>query len=288
VGALQLSRSARRGSRATSGSSSRGSGNRSQAAGRATATYNLRIPTIDGHSTVQVQVPRGPMRLRDLVPLAQRITMIHVEKAIEMEKSQGSEISCKRGCAACCRQLVPISAPEAFRLADHVLALDDRTREGYLARIDAAESAIAAAGLMAELETIAGGGAVTDVKGLAARYFGAWIDCPFLHEESCTVHAERPLVCRDYMVTTPAELCSDLARKKVRTVPMPPVLSPLLGRAAASLTGGAPVMIPLGVAMRWVDAHADWGFQEWPGLEVLGALLRELGIPAADLAAAQA
>lgn len=251
----------------------------------ATATYNLRIPTASGHSTMQVQVPRGPMRLADLVPLAQRITMLHVDQAIEAERRDGREVSCKRGCAACCRQLVPVSAPEAFRLADHVLALDDRSRDVLLARIDAAESAVEAAGLMAELEAIAAGAAVADVKALAARYFEAWIDCPFLHEELCTAHAERPLVCRDYVVTSPAELCRSPDRTKIRTVPMPPVLSVPLSRATAALTGDAPVMIPLAVAMRWVDAHADRGFQEWPGPEVMGALLRELGIPDADLAA---
>ena len=97
------------------------------------------------------------------------------------------------------------------------------------------------------------------------------------------VHAERPIVCRDYLVTSPAELCSSPARHKVRTVPTPPVLSVPLSRAAASLTGGSPVMIPLSIAMRWVDTHADWGFQEWPGMEVMGALLRELGIADPDL-----
>lgn len=251
----------------------------------ASATYSLRIPTLKGHSTMQVQVPRGPMRLSDLVPLAQRITAMHADQAIQNERQEGREISCKRGCAACCRQLVPVSAPEAFRLADHVLALDDVTRDLFLARIDAAESAVAAAGLMEELEAIMNGGASGDVKALAARYFERRIDCPFLHEEACTLHAERPLVCRDYMVTSPADLCASPDRRKVLTVPMPPVLSVPLSRAAAALTGGSPVMIPLPVAMRWVDAHADWGFQEWPGTEVMGALLRELGVPDAELAA---
>jgi Fe-S-cluster containining protein len=160
-------------------------------------------------------------------------------QAISVEKKEGREVSCKRGCAACCRQLIPISAPEAFRLADQVLALDDRTRDQYLGRIDAAESAVEAAGLMQELEAIAGGGTIGDVKALAARYFEKWIDCPFLHEESCLVHAERPLVCRDYLVTTPAELCSSPARNKVRTIPTPPVLSVPLSRPAASLTASA-------------------------------------------------
>lgn len=248
-------------------------------------SFKIRFPTVSGVAKVEVEVPRGPMRLGDLVPLAQKITTIHVEQALVLERQEGRDIACKRGCAACCRQLVPVSAPEAFRLADQVLALDDRTREIFLARIDAAENEVQARGLMDELSSIAEGRAIDDVRGLAARYFASHIECPFLHEELCTIHHERPLVCRDYMVTTPAELCASPERKQVRTVPMPKVLSLPLARAAASLTGGPPVMIPLPIAMSWVDAHADWGFQEWPGSVMMAALLRELGVEEAEIAA---
>jgi hypothetical protein len=64
---------------------------------------------------------------------------------------------------------------------------------------------------------------------------------------------------------------------------MPPSLSAPLSRAAAALLGGEPVMIPLSIAMRWVDRHADLGFQEWPGRDVLRILLKELGVPEGDL-----
>ena len=66
-------------------------------------------------------------------------------------------------------------------------------------------------------------------------------------------------------------------------MPVPLSLSAPLSRVAASLLGGVPVLIPLSIAMRWVDSHADLGFQEWPGRDVLRILLKESGVPEADL-----
>jgi Fe-S-cluster containining protein len=37
--------------------------------------------------------------------------------------------------------------------------------------------------------------------------------CPFLEDESCSIHPDRPLVCREYLVTSPAELCAGPRRK---------------------------------------------------------------------------
>jgi Fe-S-cluster containining protein len=250
----------------------------------AMATYTLRFPTANGPVTTQVEVPRGATRLRDLVPLAQRITQQNVERAVSVEKKEGRAVSCGRGCAACCRQVVPISAPEAFRLADHVIALDAKRRDRILARIDAVETEIQAAGLLQELDEVRAG-THPDRSGFAARYFEQQIACPFLHEEACAVYADRPLVCRHYVVTTPAAWCSAPALHQIRTVPTPRSWSGALSAATAALTGEAAEMIPLSVAMRWVESHADLALLEWPGVDVMHALLRALGISEADVAA---
>lgn len=246
---------------------------------KAVSKYTLRIPAVDGSFAVQVHVPRGPTRLQDIVPLAQSIAKLQGERSIAFERKEGREISCKAGCGACCRQIVPVSAPEAFRLADHILGLEGNLREEFLARADAVESAIEAAGLMRELDGLASGEPMGDARSLASSYFEKKIACPFLADESCGVHPERPLVCRDYLVTSPAEYCATPGKNRIRIVPMPPGLSAPLSRVAASLLGREPVMIPLSIAMRWVDRHADWGFQEWPDRDVMRILLKELGVP---------
>jgi Fe-S-cluster containining protein len=245
--------------------------------------YTIRIPAVDGSFAMDVHVPPGPTRLQDIVPLAQNIARVQGERSIASERKAGREISCKAACGACCRQLVPISAPEAFRLADHILGLGDDLRDDFLARVDAVESAIVAAGLMRELEGLTAGEPVGDARSLASRYFEKNIACPFLVDERCAVYPERPLVCRDYLVTSPAESCATPGKNRIRIVPVPPGLSAPLSRVAASLLRGEPAMITLSIAMRWVDAHAEWGFKEWPGRDVMRALLKELGVPEADL-----
>ena len=45
---------------------------------------------------------------------------------------------------------------------------------------------------------------------MSGRYFAAGIPCPFLEEERCGVYDERPVVCREYAVTSPPELCERL------------------------------------------------------------------------------
>lgn len=232
---------------------------------------------------MHLRVPRGPIRLQDIVPLAQNIAQIQGERSIAFERKEGREISCKAGCGACCRQLVPISAPEAFRLADRILGLEDNLRDEFLARVETVESAIQAAGLMQVLEGLANGEPMGDARSLASRYFEKNIACPFLVDECCSVHPERPLMCRDYLVTSPAEFCATPGKNRIRVVQMPPGLSAPLSRVAASLLGAKPVMIPLSIAMRWVDNHADSGFQEWPDRDVMRILLKELGVPEADL-----
>ncbi len=43
----------------------------------------------------------------------------------------------------------------------------------------------------------------------ARRYFHLGIACPFLEDESCSIHADRPISCREYLVTSPAVNCAD-------------------------------------------------------------------------------
>ncbi len=43
---------------------------------------------------------------------------------------------------------------------------------------------------------------------MGAAYFRRAVACPFLEAERCSIHADRPLACREYAVTSPAAACS--------------------------------------------------------------------------------
>jgi len=48
------------------------------------------------------------------------------------------------------------------------------------------------------------------------EYFYEGVACPFLEEESCSIHPDRPLSCREYLVTSPAEYCSRPTAETIR------------------------------------------------------------------------
>ena len=42
---------------------------------------------------------------------------------------------------------------------------------------------------------------------LSLAYFKFGIACPFLEDESCSIHPDRPMACREHLVSSPAENC---------------------------------------------------------------------------------
>src|SRR3546814_20611725 len=59
-----------------------------------------------------VAVPSRPIMLRELLPSLFEFNRQLLDHAIDRETKAGRRISCRAGCGACCRQLVPIGAIE--------------------------------------------------------------------------------------------------------------------------------------------------------------------------------
>jgi hypothetical protein len=106
-------------------------------------------------------------------------------------------------------------------------------------------------------------------------YFRLGIPCPFLERESCSIHADRPLACREYLVTSAAENCASPTRDTVECVPMPVRLSGALGRLASSAVAEETAWVPLVLAPEWAESHPD-ASPARPGPEWVSLLFREL------------
>jgi hypothetical protein len=100
--------------------------------------------------------------------------------------------------------------------------------------------------------------------------------CPFLIDESCSIHAHRPVVCREYNVTSPPELCTDPIRNPIIRVPLPQPLSTPLARLTAELTGTKTRLIPLSLVPLWVSENQDLRRANWPGLDLFKRFLQLL------------
>jgi hypothetical protein len=102
---------------------------------------------------------------------------------------------------------VPIGDAEARHLRDLVDALPEPRRSQVRQRFADAVRAVAEAGLFGATGRPDAG----DDRSLALAndYFRLRIPCPFLDDESCSIYPDRPLACREYLVTSPAANCFD-------------------------------------------------------------------------------
>ncbi len=215
--------------------------------GQVTAT--LRLSVGDIRLVHPMTVPAGPVPATDVVPALQRLVNAVVEAAEKRAQKMGKTISCRKGCGACCRQLVPISRTEGERLLAVVDALPEERRTAIRARFTDAETTLDRAGLR-DLLLDPGKRAGRTERDLSRAYFALGLPCPFLEEESCSIHPERPLVCREYLVTSPAVLCAGPAQEGVTPLPVPKISS-----AARGLQDEADNWIPLALLSAWSRAR---------------------------------
>jgi Fe-S-cluster containining protein len=220
---------------------------------------------------VSLAVPAGPLSARRMLPIFQGLTGQVVEVAVTNVTKSGETVSCKAGCAACCRQLVPISWTEARQLRALVDAMPEPRRSEVRARFADAVDRLDAAGLLAEVRSF---DALPEKQFLTVhpRYLALGIACPFLVDESCSIYAHRPLICREYLVTSPAELCFEAASPQAKRVRLPTFTS----LAVASLEGGGPSDSRLALVMllEWTDAHAGVAEVLRPATEWIEELLQ--------------
>jgi Fe-S-cluster containining protein len=221
-----------------------------------TATANIQLAIGGQRLRLEITVPAGPSRPQDLLPVLQGLTDVVVGIAVRGVEGQGQAVSCRKGCGACCRQLVPISESEARALAQGVAAMPEPRRSRVRARFAEARERLEAAGLLDQLrhpERVAD----PHVVALGLSYFGLGLACPFLEEESCSIHPDRPLSCREYLVTSPADACARPSAETVRRVPLPARVAGAaraVDRQASASAGG---WVPLVLALEWAEAHPD-------------------------------
>jgi Fe-S-cluster containining protein len=223
--------------------------------GQSTATLRLKVG--DLQIAHPITVPNGPVAATAVLPALQGL----VNNVVGAAES-GKDISCRKGCGACCRQLVPVSRTEGEALLALVEAMPKDRRKAVRARFAASEAAITAAGLAER-------GGRSD-REMSVAYFALGVPCPFLEEESCSIHPDRPLVCREYLVTSPAELCAGPAQEGVTPVPVPK-----LSLAARRLQDESETWFPLAMLMAW-GARARPPAQRRPGTEWIQRFLRGL------------
>jgi Fe-S-cluster containining protein len=201
-------------------------------------------------------VPTAPVPPGAILPVFQTLSeAIQANVASGLEE-QGKQISCRAGCGACCRQLVPITKIEARYLAELVDSMPQPRQSEIRSRFVEVIRRLNEAGI---LETLRHPEWVLPEakEKLGLTYFGLGIPCPFLENESCSIHENRPLVCREYLVTSPPEHCANPAGKLVEGVNLLVRMSRYLANFAESKAPGPGSLVLLPLALEWAASNPD-------------------------------
>ena len=239
------------------------------------ATFS--VPVAGAFLHASAQLPTGRTTLTELLPIVRNIENAIIARIDEEARAAGTPISCRAGCGACCRQLVPVSLFEAEALVDWLRTLPEERQEVLAQRFHRALSGLRDAGV---LEKVLNSDWVLDEAGttqLAVDYFHAHVACPFLENESCSIHPIRPLACREYLVTSPPELCQDPSVHSVRGVQLPLKLSRVLHSFGQEMEQDPRGWIPLVFLLAWAKSGSRPSeFVAGTGEEVLRRFLEKL------------
>ncbi len=213
---------------------------------------------------MRLTIPLGKVRAAEMLPVFQEMSNALVEAMVRQVEREGKKVSCRLGCTACCHQLIPLSEVEALHLAEYVRSQPDERRAELEGRFAETLRQMEEAGILQPLREPETRGDRT-LREIGLTYLAHRIRCPFLEDGACSIHADRPLGCREYLVTSPNENCWEPSPETVEMVPMPARMS------GALISIGQPPapFVPLALALEFATTGAGDRYQERPGPELL-------------------
>ena len=177
---------------------------------------------------LEMTVPANPVKPHRMLPIFQQMANSFTEVGVQAVEAEGRSISCKAGCGACCRQPVPISEVEVYQISELVEAMPEPRRSAVRKRFADAVDHFREHGLIDLLKEHFEYGVpktsreqMEEAMDVVMKFFYEGIPCPFLEDESCSIHQNRPIVCREYLVTNPAEFCAKPSGKTIKRVDLP-------------------------------------------------------------------
>jgi len=176
--------------------------------------------------------------------------------------------------------MVPVSPPEAFDLAKMLEGLPQDHRARIEQRLAETRERLQAAGLLPLLQELAESPnqkTDADLDPINRAYYALRLPCIFLENDACSIYEHRPAACREYLVTSPAELCQDTEKNSVQVLHIPLRAGTVLSVLWAELTGEPVRLMPLPVAFEWAEKHQSLNKKTWKGLELFHTALDGLG-----------
>lgn len=169
------------------------------------------IDWADGpRGAVSIAVPAGLSAFPDVLPAIRTVADVILERSRAGLGELGRSVSCGKGCSVCCHHLVMMGEAEALLLCETLARLPEPRRSAVTRRFRAGLARLEEAGLLPEFIRVFRIQAPVgpEVGRLQEAYWRLRIPCPFLEDGACGIYQERPLICRQYAVTTPPAACA--------------------------------------------------------------------------------
>jgi Fe-S-cluster containining protein len=215
---------------------------------------------------IDFEVPDNEIRLAEFIPLMYQL----YDKIIERELDNHTDISCRKGCGECCKQLVPIIIPETFFLNDLIASFSHKKQVQIDARFTKILNTIKTAGFFDDLKNPARNRNIDDA------YFNLKVKCPFLEDELCMIYKSRPFACREYHVTNDPQHCSEPYQNDIHKIKIKRNIGSMMAAFTARLYMSPPIPIPMILLSEWVRENTNLGTRKWSGVWLFDKMMSAL------------
>jgi Fe-S-cluster containining protein len=224
------------------------------------------LPLKGASCSLELKVPGWPVKPQVMLPVLHQLANTIANFAEQDAAKNQQKISCHKGCAACCRQPVPLTEVEIYFMSLLVAQQPEPRRSELQRRFNTAAAHFQETGW---LEAFIQCNDEEAFKGLVRAYMTHHVDCPFLEDECCTIHPYRPVGCREFLVTSDPAHCGAETDADVRRLPMATtVLDGLSKMARIRQLPGNKAWLPMIFALAWAHQFPE-SYPEKTGVEWL-------------------
>lgn len=216
---------------------------------------SLRFQILDESVTIETVALPAQARLDELLPA---LRILDDGAMGVVTRKIGRPVTCAKGCSACCRiQLVPVTPAEAYALFRLVEELPEPRRSEIRARFADRVARLEQGGLADFFRHNDPLSTDEPMRSNMTRYLELGLACPFLEEDVCGIYESRPFACREYLVTTPKEFCTQPMAGSVEVLPRILLVGRAAIDAATALSGVRQLMLPLIFALEYAETHRE-------------------------------
>jgi Fe-S-cluster containining protein len=223
----------------------------------------------------QLPVSRDPQPIGAFLPIARAFTEAILQASVRIARENGKEVSCLKGCSACCsQQLIPVALGEAHEIVRVLETMPEPMRSEIGMRFQRGVAQLRDSGVLSNLD-MTREKSDEEIEQESSEYRNLQIPCPFLVDDSCSIYQSRPLICREYMVHSDPVFCKNLTGQGVELVPLAAHASRALMHLDDSPGIGSLRWVPMICVLDWVRENPEPPAQ--PGTVLLGRFLDCLG-----------